>query len=223
MHRIEVINFLIEKYFDENVRYLEIGVADPSACFDHINSKNKTSVDPAIEHHDMQIDYQLTSDTFFEKLENGELKEFPSDYQWDIIFIDGLHLAEQVYKDIQNSLKHITITGFIILHDCNPPSWENAHSDHEYYLNNGGYWNGTTWKAFYRFRTESKYKTYTVDTDQGLGIIETGNMGMSAPHENPWYEYGVFSKNRQSALNLISVEDFITIHNFFQNENTREG
>jgi hypothetical protein len=212
MHRVEVINFLIEKYFNNEAQYLEIGVADPSACFNHINTINKTSVDPEIEHGGMHIDYRMTSDHFFQSLENGELNFLPN-HQWDIIFIDGLHLAEQVYKDIQNAVRHVSTNGFVILHDCNPPTWKQAHSDHQYYLNNlGEDWNGTTWKAFYKFRTETNYKTYTIDTDQGLGIVEIGKTGIPIPHTNPWYEYGKFSLNRSVDLNLITPEQFLNLH-----------
>lgn len=213
-HRVQAINFLIERYFDQDVKYLEIGVADPNSCFNHILSNNKTSVDPELEHGGMSIDYRMTSNQFFSELDQGLIEQFSPDYQWNIIFIDGLHLADQVYQDIQNAMRHISVPGFVVLHDCNPPNWKQAHSDHQYYLNNiGEFWNGTTWKAFYRFRTETQYKTYTIDTDQGLGIIETGRKGVPIPHENPWYEYGVFAQNRQKALGLISPDDFIYGHN----------
>lgn len=212
MHRVQGINFLIDRYF-KDAKYLEIGVADPASCFNHINTVNKIGVDPEIEHVGMDISYRLTSNNFFEQLESGSLSGLSPQHKWDIIFIDGLHLAQQVYQDIINSLNHVSDGGFILLHDCNPPTWKEAHSDHLHYLNNiGEFWNGTVWKAFYKFRTETKYKTYTIDTDQGIGVIETGKFGVPIPHENPWYEYGVFSKNREYFLNLISVNQFVDLH-----------
>ena len=52
----------------------------------------------------------LTSDEFFEQ--NTEV--------FDVIFIDGLHLSEQVYRDITNSLSCLSENGYIICHDMNP-------------------------------------------------------------------------------------------------------
>ena len=54
-----------------------------------------------------------TSDNFFK----NNKKEF------DVIFIDGLHVYEQCRKDIINSLKFLNRNGFIILHDMIPRSW----------------------------------------------------------------------------------------------------
>ena len=52
----------------------------------------------------------MTSDEFFEQ--NKE--------KFDIVFIDGLHHSEQVYKDILNSLNILNEDGTIICHDMNP-------------------------------------------------------------------------------------------------------
>ena len=43
-----------------------------------------------------------------------------SETKFDVIFIDGLHLAEQVERDIENSLDFIKEDGYF--YDCNPPS-----------------------------------------------------------------------------------------------------
>lgn len=207
--RYDIINVLSEKYYNNNCSYLEIGVEYPEYCFDLVKANKKTSVDPSKIRDYIHIDYLLESDQFFDKLEKGET-EFKSDFKWDIIFIDGLHLAGQAYRDIQNALKHCS--GFILLHDCAPQNVWNAHSDYEYFQANRHEWNGTTWKAFYKYRTETDRKTYTVNTDYGVGVIEIGTPGMPISFDNKWFEYGQFKSNIQHDLNLISVDEFAEMH-----------
>ena len=61
----------------------------------------------------------MTSDEFFDFLRTNEF-----DRKYDVIFIDGLHKSYQVKKDILNSLQFLNPKGYIVLHDCNPPtSW----------------------------------------------------------------------------------------------------
>lgn len=200
MHRVEVINLLIEKYFPDDCKYLEIGVRNPADCFDHIRATSKTSVDPGTEQDKPNATFIGTSDEFFNQLDTSD--------SFNIIFIDGLHLADQVYRDILNSVAHITRPGFVLLHDVNPPHWSRAHSDYDEYLRHGGLWNGTVWKAFYRARTVLPLRTYTIDTDEGIGVIESHNRSEQLKNENCWYEYGEMAKDRSKSLGLISIEEF---------------
>ena len=70
-------------------------------------------------------------------------------YEWDIIFIDGLHISTQVEKDVKNSLNHLSKHGIIVLHDCNPFLNEDSYTRviEDYW---GQMWNGTVWKAVYK-------------------------------------------------------------------------
>ena len=119
MTRIDVINTLIKKY--GYTTYLEIGVRVHADCFDQIIAPMKTSVDPGYENATEKYDYKMESDEFFASLKAGRTK-FPTDMKWDCIFIDGLHLAEQVERDVINSLNHLADGGTIFMHDCSPPS-----------------------------------------------------------------------------------------------------
>lgn len=208
-YRFDIINFLAEKYYNNDCSYLEIGVENPDNCFNRINATRKTSVDPTKIRQNTNIDYLMTSDKFFERVENGSTV-FDADFKWDIIFIDGLHLADQAYRDIINAAKHCA--GFILLHDCAPPNFWNAHTDYDYFLNYGGDWNGSTWKAFYKYRTETDRKTYTVDTDWGIGVIDVRTKDTPIKFENTWYEYGKFKSNMINDLGLISKDQFISMH-----------
>lgn len=212
MTRIDIINHLIKN--GNYKTYLEIGARDLNDCFNWIDCETKTSVDPKTEIHfdysRFNYDYSLTSDSFFHELEAGELNLQP-DHKWDIIFIDGLHLAEQVDRDIQNSLNHLQAGGTIIIHDCKPMDSDCARELHDgRYLPNGLLypWTGTTWKAFYKWMTSrSDVQMWTVDTDWGVGIIRRGER-LLPPKLNPFYEYQSFAKNMVHDLNLITPEEF---------------
>ena len=205
-NRIEIINFLIDKFGYRS--YLEIGLRHPWDCFDHIRCEKKDSVDPGYEAQDNFASYKYTSDSFFSLLENGSLDK-SIDYKWDLIFIDGLHKAEQVERDIINGLLHLSENGTIVLHDCNPPTEYHARAD--YSDGNtiaGGCWNGTVWKAIYKLRcTNPKIDMCVIDTDWGCGVIRRGKQILH-PFDNPYFEYDKFNTNKRNHLNLISPSEF---------------
>lgn len=206
--RTEIINFLLE--LSNSVNYLEIGVRNPDNNFNKIYCGNKYSIDPGIEYADNPVDFKMTSDQFFNKLDKNVIEKFDNKIKFDVIFIDGLHLAEQVEKDIYNSLRYIKKEGFIVLHDCNPPS--EFHQRENYNFKNspaGILWNGTTWKAFYKFRNNKDYHSICFDTDWGVGVISKKKYSLFNNldlFENPFYEYAKFQKNKKEVLNL---QDFL--------------
>ncbi len=204
--RTKIINFLLSS-LDRETNYLEIGVRNPADNFNLIKANNKFSVDPGVEFEENPVDFPMTSDDFFARLEQ---KEITVPLPFDVIFIDGLHLAEQVDKDITNALRYIKDDGFIVLHDCNPPTAWHAREDY-YYKHTPArkYWNGTTWKAFSKWRTDPSVFSCCVDTDWGVGIIsKTHNIGKAIIQSNPFFEFEKFEKNRKSYLNLMPFETF---------------
>lgn len=156
MTRIEIINnFIAQRGYKS---YLEIGICDPSLCFDQIICDKKVGVDPD---ENAKATIRLPSDAYF-----GLSREMH-----DFIFIDGLHQYEQVARDIENALAHLNPGGIIMLHDCLPISEQmQTHEWHE------GAWCGTTWKAWIRYRSQSGYLTYTLNHDYGCGIIDSKHM-----------------------------------------------
>ena len=181
--RTNIINKLFEIYGFQS--YLEIGVRIPAENFDLINAKSKHSVDPDPMG---KCDYITTSDRFFEN--------HAGDKTYDIIFIDGLHTAEQVYIDVINSIKHLNDGGFIVMHDCNP-----RKKLHQVLT-----MNGTVWKAFARLRMErADLKMYTIDTDWGIGLITRGRQELFPKQE---ITFGMFVCNRKKLMQLISVDTF---------------
>ncbi len=119
----QLLNALIEKYGLKS--YLEIGVQNPANNFDKIVVKDKIGVDPEIKECSGVSDYMTgerksyqlfrkTSDEFFNKQWHETLPSF------DLIFIDGLHHADQVKRDFENSLRCLSDNGFIVIHDVLP-------------------------------------------------------------------------------------------------------
>lgn len=198
MNRTSIINHLIQKYKLEN--YLEIGIRDGSN-FNKIDAALKIGVDPEPSSECKGDKIMLmTSDEYFSTIQNTDTK-------FDIVFIDGLHLEEQVTLDISNSLKHLKEGGFVVMHDCNPPTKKHQR---ENYLLNGKYleWNGTTWKSYVKLRMKNPSLSMSVvNTDWGVGIIQKGSQKCYPPLQE--LTYGDLQRNREYMLNLISVYEFL--------------
>ena len=204
--RTEIINYLLSISNGET-NYLEIGVRNPNNNYNHIIANKKYSVDPGVEFDENPVDYKMTSDGFFESLESNEI--LSSKIKFDLIFIDGLHLAEQVDRDIINSLKYIKDDGFVVLHDCNPPTEWHARDEYKYrYSPAGDCWNGTTWKAFLKWRFNSSINSCCIDSDWGIGILSKKRLiGKSINETNQFFEFSNLIENRKEYLNLINFND----------------
>jgi SAM-dependent methyltransferase len=147
--------------------------------------------------------FKMTSDEYFEL----QMKETGPSAKFDIIFIDGLHEATQVAKDIQNALKFLSPKGTIVLHDCNPPKYEHTTTGID------GCWTGDVYKTIIQYANDPLYNFYTVDTDWGVGVL-TPVTGMHVNGRSSVQKYidnwNLFDENRSWLLNLISVEEFKT-------------
>lgn len=209
--RYDVINFLAKHL--SATAYLEIGVRNPADNFGHIAVDTKYSVDPGVEFAANPVDFPLTSDDFFAKLESGELSRTP-ETPFDLIFIDGLHLAAQVERDIDNAMKWLKDDGLVVLHDCNPPTLWHAREFNEYQVGPaGGNWSGTTWKAFVAART--RYPSCCIDTDWGVGILsKSPRPGFTQLSEeqlarNRYFEFEAYAEDRAGYANLITFETLV--------------
>ena len=112
--RWNIINHLIREH---NCRsYLEIGYQS-GICFEAIKCPMKIAVDPAPlkKYANDGVLLIESSDQYFQK----------SPAQMDCVFIDGLHHADQVARDINNAW-NIARASVIVVHDCLPPSAEVA-------------------------------------------------------------------------------------------------
>ena len=213
MIRSDIINHLIEKYNYQT--YLEIGLGD-GRNYLRINCRHKECVDPYEGDFDRNysvdvnefirehiLTYQMTSDEFFET--EGR------DKKYDLIFIDGLHMEEQVDRDILNSLRHLNEGGRVVVHDCLPFSKE-AQLPVEERID--GNWNGTVWKSIPKLALMG-IEYFVVDTDFGCGIIEyhpnADKLELPPPAD---YEYDDVFKSeitKRIMLRIITPETFMNI------------
>lgn len=137
MERFHFINNIIYKYNLQNPKYLEVGVWY-GGTFKHINTNFKDGIDPAQYCECEYVNYRMTSDEFFK----NHIKQ-----KYDIIFIDGLHTAYQVSKDIYNSINNLNDGGWIVLDDVFPHAEEEQKSINLKKL--GKPLTGDVWKAVY--------------------------------------------------------------------------
>ena len=192
MKRTDIINALIQKYGYRS--YLEVGTQDPTSNFDKINSECKVSIDPFPRG---EVTFVGTSDEYFESIDENS--------KFDIIFIDGLHHDDQVLKDVENSLNHLSENGTIVCHDCLPTTEDmQARDDH------GRELTGDVWKAIAELRVERiDLDIKVVDTDYGCGIIRRGTNIPYQPTAMNYKTYSYYNANKRRLLNIISPEQFI--------------
>ena len=192
MKRFDLINWLIERY--HYTSYLEIGL-DGSKCYSQIECKSKMSIDPKKGATRKGKHYRMKSDAFFED----------NKYNYDIIFVDGLHTGEQALKDVNNSLLFLNPGGTIVVHDCNPVSHAAAQD-----VKAIGTWNGTVWKAFAHLRaTREDLNMHVVNIDYGCGVIHRGNQKL---YTGPYETYKDLVEHRNDILKLISFEQMVKLH-----------
>ncbi|WP_420422344.1 class I SAM-dependent methyltransferase [Simkania sp.] len=187
--RTDLINYLIVK--NNYQSYLEIGVASGDN-FNHIQIARKDGVDP----HGKPANYHMTSDEFFARYSN----------KYDIVFIDGLHLCDQVIRDVVNSLASLNEGGMIVMHDCLPVTFENQVP----YVIQGA-WNGDVWKAAAHIRMHMPDVYFCVlDMDWGCGIVNP-SFGQETYPYVPFndLDWNFYVENRDSLLNVKKVEDYI--------------
>jgi hypothetical protein len=190
MNRTDIIQFIIDKV--KAKKYLEIGMG-PGTNFHSINCNYKICVDPSPQ---VPVSFVMTSDDFFDQNNDS----------FDVIFIDGLHEAKQVYKDITNSLHILNEGGYIICHDMNPY----CEIIQKYPQEQDGEWTGDCWKAWVKLKTEKNdLNMYVVDTDYGCGIISRGAQPLLECDDN--LTWNLLDSNRKKLLNLISVEEFMAL------------
>lgn len=191
--RSDLLNHLIETrgYRD----YVEIGVRNPRHNFQKVRIPGiKHGVDPAPQG---EVSHRMTSDAFFAQ----------TSQRYDLVFIDGLHLAEQVERDIENALAHLNPNGAIVLHDCNPLTADAQTEDYD----GKKHWNGTVWKAWVKLRaTRGDLTMRVVDMDEGCGVIEQGSQAVL---DFPTTDYASMrfadlDRDRKRLLNLVSVDEF---------------
>lgn len=177
-------------------RYLEIGVQD-GVVFKAVQVPERVGVDPDPR---SRATVHLTSDEYFARLDPSE--------RFDLVFIDGLHHADQVRRDLHNALRHLMPGGVVMLHDCDPPDEQAGRR-----VMCPGQWCGDVWRAWVDLRVELKddATTFTVNADLGLGIVYPHRparvLAEDALHDGAMI-WAHFQARRPYLLGLVSPSDF---------------
>ncbi len=168
-------------------RYLEIGVSN-GGTFYNIECQVKHGVDP----NNKDMLYPITSDEFFENCNQT----------YDLFFIDGDHECNQVLRDIDNSIKHLSPNGIIFIHDTKPHTELMQRVPQPVHLCERGLWTGDVWKAITKFRsTRTDFSVRTFDIELGLTILERGEGTLIEIPEELTYDW--YLTNQDYVLNLI--------------------
>lgn len=156
-HHTELLNALIAKY---NLKsYLEIGVQNPANNFDKVKCESKIGVDPETDHPQV---FKNKSDVFFQTAIPGG----GTGITFDLTFIDGLHTAEQVKKDFENSLRCLSDNGFIVIHDVLPENEAGTKVPRE-----TKQWWGDVYKWAMRVRNQKGVNVKTFNIDNGCMLV----------------------------------------------------
>jgi len=175
--RLEIINHYIRERGYKS--YLEIGVYR-GINFEGVQCADKTGVDPV-----WPTTFKGTSDEFFKS----------SKQKFDLIFIDGLHEAKQVKRDIANSLRSLNPGGTILLHDCLP---ENELMQEVPRVTRD--WTGDVWKAFVYYRRRPDLQMFVYNCDFGVGVIQRGQQEPLIINRP---SYKGFAKNKALWMNVV--------------------
>ena len=189
--RWHLIEHLDNKYKFSD--YLEVGCNDDE-LFSKIKIKNKIGIDPVVGGN-----MKITSDDFFKQNKN----------KYDCVFIDGLHIYDQVKRDIVNSSKCLKENGFILVHDCLPRSLSaQAVPRHRYN------WNGDVWKAIVDLRQRDDLEIHTCFVDQGIGIIkkQINSSILKINKKTQDLKFSDFYHNHKEYLRIINLDEFKKIY-----------
>ena len=192
MNHTQILNALIEKH--DLKSYLEIGINNPSNNFDLIKCESKIGIDPAIVISKKNGSYELwgmTSDEFFD-INNNRFK-------YDLIFIDGLHHADQVKRDFENSLQCLTDNGFILIHDCLPENEQGTKVPRETKV-----WWGDVYKFCMSIRNHySDIRFVTFGVDNGCMLVwKEPNFSYTSWNEAP-FDWATYCKFGKILMNVV--------------------
>lgn len=120
MQRYQVCQSFID--LSSNCSYLEVGVNE-GLTFHQIKASKKVAVDPKFlfdtsreKDSTQTVQYfEVTSDRYFSQVSRQD--------KFNVIYLDGLHTAEQTLRDLLNAAELLSDRGVIIIDDVKPTSY----------------------------------------------------------------------------------------------------
>jgi hypothetical protein len=209
MNRTALLMYIRERFNYES--YLEIGCADDSN-FTPMSRlvRRAVGVDP-----EQGGTLRMTSDAYFAA----------SAEQFDLVFIDGLHEAVQVLRDVRNALALLAPGGLVLVHDSHP-----RHRASQLSLDdpevNVGVWTGDVWRAIVLLKLEEDLELVTGDFDMGVAVLRRRKFPQVAPPAAPSLPlvsavlalpdpsalvrslgYGLLAADRKGVLSLVTAAE----------------
>jgi len=192
----QLLNALIEKY---NLKYyLEIGVQNVYNNYDKIKCVIKYGVDPNVTVSDLNNSahngiHIMTSDEYFNE-----------DYIniYDLIFIDGLHHADQVKRDFENSLRCLSDNGYIVIHDVLPENESGTIVPRE-----TKQWWGDVYKFVMGLSNYDGIRFITFDIDNGCCLIkkDKNHKGKKTDITPTWETYITHGKQLLNVTTTVEI------------------
>jgi SAM-dependent methyltransferase len=190
--RTRLLSVLVETFSLKH--YPEIGCRDDHnfAPMKALGLEHTTCVDP-----NEGGTHRMTSDKFFQQ--NQE--------EFDLVFVDGMHEANQALRDVNNALRFLKPGGFIVMHDCNPATEDAAVFPYGGTSEGIGNWNGDVWRAVVALRTRPDLDVIVGDFDQGCAVVRR------ATNRNPLHPYFLslglcYTDLRQHRRFLLNLHPF---------------
>lgn len=112
----DLINFISEKRGVVSGNYLEIGV-EHGRTFEAVRFANRFAVDPSPL---FSLFFRFPSIRVFSCTSNEFFRIVGDSFFFDLVFLDGLHTAEQTFEDLRNVSKLLTKDSIIIIDDTVP-------------------------------------------------------------------------------------------------------
>lgn len=117
---------------------------------------NKIGVDPS-----SGGTHRKFSDDFFKE----------NNIYFDVIFIDGLHVYDQVHRDVENAIRFLKPGGWVAIHDMLPL---NAIQEHVPNISPGP-WSGDVWKVAFELIASPGIDFKLIKIDCGVGVFKVND------------------------------------------------
>ena len=231
MRKFDIVNRLVSQY--RLTKYLEIATPTTGLEFDRVDRGALELRHRVMSHcaNDFDDGLEITYKVHDQDLRSSIKLIHTRRIGYDIVFVDPYHTYEDSWEAISGAVKIVAPGGFVVIHDCNPPSAELARPEFM-----EGDWCGVTYLAYLDFVTGNTRLEYlTVDTDFGCGVIRKparqsvwkaissvipADLGKKANRRRKarrWRQrpirdfdaaYTFFDRDRDNLLNLVTPEEF---------------